>query len=975
MAKQKDRQIFIDGARLKRLRRENGLSQEALADACERQHLRISIATIKRAETNKAVTLRTLHNLAQFFSVPSDELLLHKEQHDLAEGMALLQNRLSVVAVIKVTDIRQKVDIQLQLDELAPLFVKQHGAYVIAAFSQYASYPDSASAGNTRAHILFLLHKMFTEQSVSLLSPSFCLMTLMQLEHDGISYKLSNSEISRLLDYALNVPPNTVVVGDQLKFLYDLQFDFSPLQPNQSGWWVIDGPTRNDERQIPLYGRDKELIRLQQQFDVSLKDQKLTLNCLAGDSGMGKTRMLDEMSAHAESLGMQVIRFDAEQHETDWRVLLTSRLEHWQPETLTEDTDVLAATLENMPDGLAILIDNIHVCVSDALDQLAELSEVLRGFPVVAVISSTFRYSDRVIRILNPDSFIALSRLTLAECEKLAGHFKHHSREWLQQSIARSNGVPFYLNLLLEQVDPESQQMPGSIQLVLEEQLFSLSFGEQQAMQYLALAGVSLPPDVLYILAGRSDLKTLRQSQLVRATSDGQLEIANRLIRELVVASLKDEDKPELHNQLAAEVERAMLDGKLSEQTPARDRLRMEWLYRQFKSAENYFRAVIYQARYANLLIAADSYSEAEAQLLEARDLLEIAAQPKHCTKGKYTPEQCQDIKLDVLFYLANVYKMRYGWYSPVINDVYAEILELCDSTKSYHRKVNGLFRIWTIALMRLDIPEAIGYAQEALQLSEQLEDSACKMQALTALGNTCFWAGRAEEAFRHSALALEQYDPSMLESALEIEGQDPRMIAWCFKCLSALQLQDEQAEVYLQDMINTSREVGHMFSLAIALQAGAWFYWKQRDLSKTLEYATELETLTEENSFPFYQGIAALFKGWAEYQLNPDEQHIMTIATGYQRWLSSTGFRLTQSLYAALIGDVLISNGQVDEALNVLEEAIGVAEQQGTNCYLPELYYLMSRTVADNSFVASEWIQKARLHFSCTPQQQSLFN
>ena len=117
------------------------------------------------------------------------------------------------------------------------------------------------------------------------------------------------------------------------------------------------------------------------------------------------------------------------------------------------------------------------------------------------------------------------------------------------------------------------------------------------------------------MLAGQSDLKALRQSQLVRTTSDGQLEIANRLIRELVVETLKDEDRSERHGQLADEVEKAMMDGKLSEQTPSRDRLRMEWLYRQFNLAGNYFRAVFYQARYANLLIAADSYSEAEAQL------------------------------------------------------------------------------------------------------------------------------------------------------------------------------------------------------------------------------------------------------------------------------------------------------------------------------------------------------------------------
>ena len=128
------------------------------------------------------------------------------------------------------------------------------------------------------------------------------------------------------------VPANKIVVGDQLKFLYDLHFDFSPLQPGQSGWWIIEGATCKEERQIPLYGRDKELGRLKGQFDVSLGDGRLTLNCLAGDSGMGKTRMLEEMSGYAQSLWYASgIRLDAEQYETDWRLSLINRLEEWRP--------------------------------------------------------------------------------------------------------------------------------------------------------------------------------------------------------------------------------------------------------------------------------------------------------------------------------------------------------------------------------------------------------------------------------------------------------------------------------------------------------------------------------------------------------------------------------------------------------------------------------------------------------------------
>ncbi|WP_315980085.1 hypothetical protein [Aliamphritea spongicola] len=141
---------------------------------------------------------------------------MHKEQYDLAEGQALLQNRLSVVAVVKVTDAEQHAAIQQQLNDLSPLFVKQHGAYVIAAFSQYVTAPDSANSG--RAHILLLLEQMLTERPASLLSPHFCLISLEQLHHDGKGYTLPNSDVSRLLDEAMYVPANKIVVGISLNF-------------------------------------------------------------------------------------------------------------------------------------------------------------------------------------------------------------------------------------------------------------------------------------------------------------------------------------------------------------------------------------------------------------------------------------------------------------------------------------------------------------------------------------------------------------------------------------------------------------------------------------------------------------------------------------------------------------------------------------------------------------------------------------
>ncbi|WKE67013.1 XRE family transcriptional regulator [Gallaecimonas kandeliae] len=60
----------IDAALLKSLRRQHCLSQEDLYFACQRRALRLSLATIKRAELGKRVSFRTVREFAAFFSVP-----------------------------------------------------------------------------------------------------------------------------------------------------------------------------------------------------------------------------------------------------------------------------------------------------------------------------------------------------------------------------------------------------------------------------------------------------------------------------------------------------------------------------------------------------------------------------------------------------------------------------------------------------------------------------------------------------------------------------------------------------------------------------------------------------------------------------------------------------------------------------------------------------------------------------------------
>lgn len=62
--------VFLVTEVLKDLRTERLQSQEEMAHACSDGKFRVSIATIKRAETGRAVVFRVARELARYFGVP-----------------------------------------------------------------------------------------------------------------------------------------------------------------------------------------------------------------------------------------------------------------------------------------------------------------------------------------------------------------------------------------------------------------------------------------------------------------------------------------------------------------------------------------------------------------------------------------------------------------------------------------------------------------------------------------------------------------------------------------------------------------------------------------------------------------------------------------------------------------------------------------------------------------------------------------
>lgn len=67
--------VMLDSALLRHLRQARLMSQQDLAEDCWRRNIQVSLTTIKRAETGRAVRFRIAREFARVFDVPVTKIL------------------------------------------------------------------------------------------------------------------------------------------------------------------------------------------------------------------------------------------------------------------------------------------------------------------------------------------------------------------------------------------------------------------------------------------------------------------------------------------------------------------------------------------------------------------------------------------------------------------------------------------------------------------------------------------------------------------------------------------------------------------------------------------------------------------------------------------------------------------------------------------------------------------------------------
>jgi predicted ATPase len=146
---------------------------------------------------------------------------------------------------------------------------------------------------------------------------------------------------------------------------------------------------------------------------------------------------------------------------------------------------------------------------------------------------------------------------------------------------------------------------------------------------------------------------------------------------------------------------------------------------------------------------------------------------------------------------------------------------------------------------------------------------------------------------------------------------------------------------------VTAARELGHPFTLALALSFDSWLRQFEGDVALVRARADEVYEFAVAQSFGFWIGWAAIMRGWTTAAEGDPATGAAEIRQGLVDW-QATGSQLGMTYFLALLADAVARSGDQRGALELLREAVAIAREKGEAFWLPELHRQQAELLAE---------------------------
>jgi class 3 adenylate cyclase len=271
------------------------------------------------------------------------------------------------------------------------------------------------------------------------------------------------------------------------------------------------------------------------------------------------------------------------------------------------------------------------------------------------------------------------------------------------------------------------------------------------------------------------------------------------------------------------------------------------------------------------------------------------------------------------------------GWARPEVWTSLHPALGLAKSLGRHDALAAIFVGLFTNVVTQGRVAEALPWAQEALDLAK-----ATRGAGLLVTGHTiaciCYcYAGEFIKAAEHADTVMNLYDAEGHRHFADILNTDPKTAAGAFASISTWILGYPDRALRLNHEKDAhARWRGHPFDLGFALVRGAHEFDHRCDHEDLRKRAQECERLGRGNSLPFlWAMLAPISHGEALIREGKVAEGIVSLKAGMAVWEASGG-KLRGPTLKALLAEGMARIGDVDPALNLIDEVTSQIERPG---------------------------------------------
>ncbi|MDF3835723.1 adenylate/guanylate cyclase domain-containing protein [Cupriavidus basilensis] len=492
---------------------------------------------------------------------------------------------------------------------------------------------------------------------------------------------------------------------------------------------------------------------------------------------------------------------------------------------------------------------------------------------------------------------------------------------------------------------PTSLHIPTTVQGVLAARIDRLPLVQKELLQSLAVIGKEFPLSLIQHVTALDDdklrplLADLQAGDFIYgrpAFPEVEYAFKHALTQEVAGNSLLTEQRSALHERTAQAIE-ALFQSRLMDYCGE--------LAHHYSHSGNIPKAVDY------LLCAGQQALQRSAQIEAIRHLGTAVELIKRLPD---TPERTRQ-ELTLLLTLGPALIATRGQAAPEVEATYRRALALCEQGGQTPSFFSAQLGLWAFYQLRAQYKVALPLGERLFGMALDTHKPEQLAEAHRVLGATTFRLGQLDAARAHmeEVLALQRPDPSTYDFLMGY-GRDPAVhamstLGWILWYLGMPDL----ARTRCQEALVLARKRPDAFNLALCLVFAAEVHQCRREVQLTREYAEAAIAVSGEQGFPIYLAWGTILQGWALAEQGHHEEGIAQIRQGLAAY-EATGAALGRPNLLALLAEARGKAGEFHSGLDVLSEALALAEETGERLDEATLHRLKGELILQQPSVGS---------------------